>query len=110
MSTRSLISIKNEDGTYDAVYCHFDGYPDGVGYKLNTHYTCPVKIRDLISRGAMSMLASEVSDCEFYTARGEPINNIYDISIERLADRASHMGCEYLYRFVDGQWTHNTVE
>ena len=26
MSTRSNISIKRKDGTYDKIYCHSDGY------------------------------------------------------------------------------------
>lgn len=34
MSTRSAIGKLNENGTVDGVYCHFDGYPDGVGQTL----------------------------------------------------------------------------
>lgn len=28
MSTRSIIAFANENGTLDAVYCHYDGYPE----------------------------------------------------------------------------------
>ena len=28
MSTRSIIGFDNGDGTLDAVYCHYDGYPE----------------------------------------------------------------------------------
>ena len=34
MSTRSYIGIENNDGSVDFVYCHFDGYPTGVGAGL----------------------------------------------------------------------------
>ena len=38
MSTRSRIGIELEDGSIKSVYHHFDGYPEGLGVKLLTHY------------------------------------------------------------------------
>ena len=38
MATRSLIAYNNENETFDAVYCHFDGYRDGVGATLSDNY------------------------------------------------------------------------
>ena len=61
MSTRCRIGIKNPDGTITSVYCHFDGYPDGVGKTLITHYTEETKVKELISFGDMSSLEKEVS-------------------------------------------------
>jgi len=37
MATRSNIAIENQDGTVSAIYCHFDGYIDGVGEILYEH-------------------------------------------------------------------------
>ena len=34
MSTRSYIGKKHNDDTFTAIYCHFDGYPEGVGQTL----------------------------------------------------------------------------
>lgn len=34
MSTRAAIARYNEDGTIEAVYSHWDGYPTGVGQQL----------------------------------------------------------------------------
>lgn len=54
MATRSNIAIKNKDGTYDYVYCHFDGYLDNNGVILYDHYQDENKIRRLIDLGDMS--------------------------------------------------------
>lgn len=104
MATRSIISIKNEDETYDAVYCHFDGYPRGVGDTLNKSYLTEEKIRDLISGGAMSCLKDEITDCEFYTKRGEELHNYKSLSLSDLKKKAQDVGCEYLYMFYKGEW------
>jgi hypothetical protein len=60
MSTRSMIGIEKEDGTVDAIYCHFDGYFDGVGKTLKEHYTERSKVEELISLGSISVLAPEI--------------------------------------------------
>ena len=56
MSTRSTISIQNEDGTVLTVYCHFDGYPEHNGRILLDHYNDEKLARELISFGDMSYL------------------------------------------------------
>jgi hypothetical protein len=109
MGTRSFISIKNPDNTYDTVYCHFDGYPDGVGKKLENHYGSEDKVRELIARGDMSSLAAKVDDCEFYTKRGEPLKNLVNIPFEELVELAKATWCEYLYTFDEGTWTHQAL-
>lgn len=54
MSTRSRIGILNPDATITSVYCHNDGYIEGVGTTLTTHYTDEAKIRALIDLGDLS--------------------------------------------------------
>ena len=34
MSTRATIAFRRSDDCYDAVYFHFDGYPDHAGETL----------------------------------------------------------------------------
>ena len=107
MATRSMISIKNEDGTYDAVYCHFDGYPTGVGSvgrTLEEHYINSDIINKLISLGDMSCLKPTIEECEFYTKRGEELHNYKGLSLDRLKKKAEDIGCEYLYMFYKGEW------
>jgi hypothetical protein len=107
MATRSLITIKNPDSTYDAVYCHFDGYPQapGVGHILKQHYGSENKIRELISLGGMSALGSEIKDCDFYKDRGEKVKNFKSQSWDNLMEIAKNMWCEYIHIFSD-KWGH----
>ena len=58
MSTRSRIAMQNEDGSIKSIYCHFDGYPDGVGATLKEHYTDPKKVEELINLGDISSLGT----------------------------------------------------
>ena len=61
MATRSRIGIENENGTISSIYCHFDGYPDGVGATLKEHYSNSQKLRMLINLGDISILGEHVA-------------------------------------------------
>ena len=66
MSTRSNIGYKDEDsGKYVYVYCHFDGYEDGVGMDLLNNYNSYDKIIELVNQGDMSTPGTP------YTSRGD---------------------------------------
>lgn len=56
MATRSTIAILNSDGSIDAIYCHWNGYPSNNGALLLEHYNNEDKIRELISLGGLSSL------------------------------------------------------
>jgi hypothetical protein len=60
MATRSRIGLKFEDGTIKHSYCHFDGYPHGVGHTLVGHYSDIEKVEELLSFGDMSFLSPKV--------------------------------------------------
>ena len=61
MSTRSRIGLMLEDGTIKHSYCHFDGYPNGVGQTLVENYSDIEKVEELLSFGDMSFLAPKVT-------------------------------------------------
>ena len=61
MATRSFIGILNENETVTGVYCHFDGYPDGVGKKLMEHYSDRAKAAELIALGGLSSLGPRLA-------------------------------------------------
>ena len=61
MATRSRIGLKLEDGTIKHSYCHFDGYPHGVGHTLVEHYSDIEKVKELLYFGDMSFLAPKVT-------------------------------------------------
>ncbi len=105
MGTRSFIAIKNNDSTYDAVYCHWDGYEEGVGRTLKENYTNEDKIKELISKGAMATLGKDIGDCEFYSSRGEQIKVHRGLSAEELRKKAIHNWCEFLYKFENSEWS-----
>jgi len=61
MATRSRIGLMLEDGTIKHSYCHFDGYPNGVGNTLVENYFEVEKVEELLSFGDMSFLAPKVT-------------------------------------------------
>ncbi len=108
MATRSVIAIKNEDESFDAIYCHFDGYPEGVGKTLKDNYNSQEQARDLINRGSLSALDKSVESSVFYTSRGEELKKYHEESFEDLKKLCGDLWGEYLYVFQDGKW--NTFE
>lgn len=58
MSTRSRIGMIQKDGSVKSIYCHFDGYPEGVGAVLKKHYTNPEKVEELLELGDISVLGT----------------------------------------------------
>lgn len=61
MATRSMIGIKNEDGTVNAIYCHNDGYLDHVGRTLHNYYHSKEKASSLIALGSLSSLGKYIA-------------------------------------------------
>jgi hypothetical protein len=59
MSTKSNIGIRETDGTVKTIYCHWDGYPKGVGKTLIEHYLMRDKIESLIALGDLSSLGEQ---------------------------------------------------
>ena len=61
MATRSRIGMEMPNGEVKSIYCHWDGYPEGVGATLKEHYTDPEKVAALIALGDISSLGQFVS-------------------------------------------------
>lgn len=99
MSTRSSIAIELEDGSVKSVYCHYDGYPQGVGAQC-LPLTRP-EIARIISRGDMSSFG------DHYVDRGEGMTKVgpkvyHDRSawVQDMSDRV-----DFLYVITgDGKW------
>jgi hypothetical protein len=62
MSTHCLIGVVHGE-TIKSVYCHFDGYPRGVGAMLLKYYDS-VKANHLVSLGDISYLEQEIEPAE----------------------------------------------
>jgi hypothetical protein len=62
MATRSTIALEYADGTVDQVYCHWDGYLEGVGKTLLDHYMDPFKVQELMDLGDISSLGLVIGE------------------------------------------------
>jgi len=101
MGTRSRIGIQNQNGSITSVYCHYDGYPEGVGQELIENYTSPAEVNELLTKGDMSSLHSK----EFFKDRGETDVDATTSANEQeyLTDTNNCWG-EFAYLYRDGEW------
>ena len=115
MSTRSRIGIQDENGTIRSIYCHFDGYPDGVGATLIDHYSNRQKLNMLINLGDISILDENISTMDehsfnnpkkgvtvaYHRDRGEELNPArVDSSLEEFPVSEKY---GYVYT-LEGKW------
>ncbi len=102
MSTRSTIALEFADGSVSQVYCHFDGYLDGVGDDLVRGYSDPFELRELIDGGDMSCIG------EPYTDRGESYEDTKARRFQNFDEYVAECQREeydYILRNVDGKAT-----
>ena len=117
MSTRSLICKETPDHKYVGIYCHHDGYPEGVGAVLINYYNDCEKVEKLLALGDLSSLNERLAPNEneehsfdnpaddvcvaYHRDRGEEFCPAGEIRIET----AHNCGAEFVYIFgLDGKW------
>lgn len=66
MSTQSAIGVIQINGKIRGIYCHYDGYVQGVGKKLQNFYNTQVKVEELIELGHLSKLENNINDTVAY--------------------------------------------
>jgi hypothetical protein len=105
MATRSRIAIENESGIVKSIYCHFDGYIDGVGKTLFNHYD-KEKLEKLIELGAISLLGESTENTvAYHRDRGEDHHSTDYLNVEGLFDDGFGSGAEYIYCLTkEGTW------
>jgi hypothetical protein len=119
MSTRSYIAFDNGDEVY-MIYCHFDGYVDGVGITLNEHYTDIEKVEALMDLGDISVLGSEIGEkqdfdkphtgwpswCLAYGRdRGETdVEARTFVNLQHAENSFNAGGIDYMYVFDGREW------
>ena len=108
MSTSSRIGILNENGSIESVYCHSDGYPDGVGETLTLHYNSEEKARKIIVLGDLSFLGDDLTSdntAAYGRDRGESgVGSKKSMDEKGFITLASKTGGEYAYLFTAGHW------
>ena len=123
MSTRSAIILRLNDGTYQGIYSHWDGYPSHNGKILFDHYKTYEKVNELVDLGSISVLASTIkpsntshdfANCEdgvvvaYHRDRGddwEDVNSLFGETVGSIESKIGHNG--YVYVFDNGKWTVN---
>jgi hypothetical protein len=105
MATRSRIAIEKQDGTVKSIYCHFDGYVDGVGKTLFNHYD-KEKLEKLIELGDISVLKESTENTvAYHRDRGEDLHTTSYLSVEGLFENGFNSGEEFVYCLTkDGTW------
>jgi hypothetical protein len=130
MGTRSVIGKLEADGEITAIYCHWDGYAEGVGHMLMKHYRDVVKIDALMALGDLSSLGTELGEKHPFSRHDAHISNeVYDelygnmcvaygrdrgesevgskiyADVDDYAENALRdLGGEFLYLYEDGFW------
>ena len=118
MSTCCRIARKDSSGTYESIYCHWDGYPSYMLKMLQTHYNNDVRVAELIDFGDASSIDVFLTPtgphsfehpqegvCVFYHRdRWEPWEDVAPIrgDSKQALIRSS---ADYVYIFEDGEWT-----
>jgi hypothetical protein len=122
MATRSVIVIPTPEDTenpWTGIYCHWDGYPAGVGATLRQHYTDDEKVAALIKLGSISALGPLVEPppvdpdagtpphafdtpvkgvtIAYHRDRDEPLMHFRAKTLLELDKAARASGCEYRY-------------
>lgn len=100
MGTSCIISMKNEDDSYTAIYNHYDGYPSDVLPILESSYSTRAKVKKLIAGGDLTTIAD--LSTRFNDKNSAPKN--YHSKIV-LINAAKNIG-NYLYVFEDKAWKH----
>ena len=121
MATRSNILLKRKDGSFKSIYCHWDGYPQGVGQTLVEDYKDLDKVNKLLDLGDLSFIGREIGEKVDFnnhkipTIKGEHAQCLaygrdrgdnatgprYWLSLER------NFGVDYVYIFCEEEkrWT-----
>ncbi len=101
MSTNSTISVIQKNGSVKSVYCHWDGYTEGVGKDLINHFNTERLANKLISEGSISSIDKSYVDT-YHSKRGEDIEIMQYSSLERF--KQSGESQQFNYLFKDDEW------
>lgn len=118
MSTRSAIIVKVSDNEYKGVYCHFDGYPAGVGATLEKNFNSEAQALEIVALGDCSSVCGAVrinpigehsyakpeegTIVAYHRDRGEEFNQFVGKTWKAVADQIDQ---EYAYVWENGAWS-----
>lgn len=111
MATRAMIWQSAGGDRYRGLYCHFDGYPAGVGARLRENYPTAEEIEALfayaVEQGSDLRSLGETPRDSNWSGQGE----ILFRHRNQLCSESSRMGgCEWAYVFQGGLWETINIE
>lgn len=110
MATRCAIGQADANGKWKIIYCHNDGYPEGVGAVLKAFWQDRDLAKELISLGSISILGTSIENTLFYIRdRGE---SAWENSAVECKDQSEvfkragqQWNCDYVYlQRDDNSW------
>lgn len=104
MATRSFIAMWDEfSDEYSAIYCHWDGYPLGVGVTLRDYFTRVADVHSLLELGGVSTLKEGFGET---ATEGNLFNEEKKnfTSFNEMVGYYRGCGCEFGYVYLDGKW------
>lgn len=120
MSTRCYIGkLDEKSNDVKFIYCHFDGYPEYVGYMLDTYYKDQDKVEDLLNLGDISCLKENLQPngdhsyenpeenvtIAYCRDRGEGWNDVAPKHTQLANyEKKRDIMIEYRYLYKDGNW------
>jgi len=107
VATNCTISVEHADGTISSIYCHWDGYPTGVGSDLVLRFNTLESAETLVALGDLSTVCDEVyayhRDDQRHWDDVKPVSfDSYNELNEALV--AEGYGEKYNYLFKTGRW------
>ena len=117
MGTRSAIIVKVSDKLYKGIYCHWDGYPDGVGKTLKENFNSEEQALAIIALGDCSKICNcvrvnpigehsyktpeEGTIVAYHRDRGEEFNQYKGSTWKEVADQIDN---EFAYVWEKDSW------
>jgi hypothetical protein len=106
MGTRSAIGFVEFDGSVTAIYCHWDGYLEGVGQTLVKHYNDTYKVLDLIEMGDASSIDATLDASVFYKRDRNEKNKDRDFpNVAEFIGEMATLGSEFFYLYDGVEWS-----
>lgn len=104
MATRSYIFTETSDSNFVGSYCHWDGYPEGVGKTLTDNYYSPDTVSKLCSIGGFSTLQETVEETAKSKYEGHDAMLIENVlGIPDLLGGCAY-DVDYVYLFTNNEW------
>lgn len=109
MSTNSTIIVE-VDGKAKSIYCHWDGYIDGVGFALRDNFGTQELAEAVVALGDCSTIAgaADIDAIEaieaYHRDKGEDWADVKPQTYPTMDAAFADADTPYVYMFVDGKW------